>query len=265
MRQTTRGLSSSLHYTYLVWISFLILLMGHCPSGLAKQPLRIAYPDFAPFHYIDKQGKLQGFFYEIITEAVENRLGVPIVWNSYPWIRCQENVRNGIDDALLTVPTAQRAEYTQTHARPLWSKELHIFTSAYHLHLQEIMQVKNLNDLEHGKFSVITYSGNGWHQNNIIPRGILSYETSDLKSVWHMLAAQHGDIVIEWPHAANLAIQAQANVGQIIDTGITIDKMPFKLLMRTGSPYIDILKSFDKVIDDMRRDGTMDNILKKLN
>jgi len=265
MRLNPRGRFASLHFTGLLLVPILILLLYSCRSASAEPPLRIAYPDFPPFHYMDKQGKLHGFFYEIINEAVQNRMGVKVVWNSYPWIRCQENVRNGIEDALLTVPTAQRAEYTRTHAHPFWVKELHIFTSAYHRQLGEIMQIKTLDDLKRGNFSVVTYSGNGWHHNTITPRGILSYETSDLKSVWRMLAAQRGDIVIEWPYAANLEIRAQSHVGQIIDTGITLDKMPFQLLIRTNSPSISILDSFDKTIGDMRRDGTMNAILQKIN
>jgi len=265
MRLTPRGLFASLQFTGVLLAPIFILLLGSCLSAYAEPPLRIAYPDFPPFHYTDKQGNLHGFFYEIINEAVQNRMGVKVVWNSYPWIRCQENVRNGIEDALLTVPTAQRSEYTRTHAHPFWVKELHIFTSAYHPQLRGIMKLKTLDDLKRGNFSVITYSGNGWHRNAITPRGILSYETSDLKSVWHMLAAQRGDIVIEWPYAANLEIRAQSHVGQIIDTGIALDKMPFQLLIRTDSPNIRLLESFDKTIDDMRRDGAMDAILQKIN
>ena len=50
---------------------------------------------------------MKGLFYDIISEALEKRMGISVTWTAYPWKRCQENLKAGIDDAILTVPTAR--------------------------------------------------------------------------------------------------------------------------------------------------------------
>jgi polar amino acid transport system substrate-binding protein len=225
------------------------------------QPLRIAYPKFPPFHWVDDSGKMTGFFYEIITEALEKRMGVTVVWTAYPWTRCQENLKRGIDDAILTVPTAERAEYTATHKEPFYRKELHIYTYANHQRLAEIKRVRTIEDLKRGGFSVITYSGNGWHKENVESLGIKTYETAYLRNVWIMLANKRGEIVIEWPPGAWPDIRRTGVADQIIDTGITVSSMPFHLLVRKKSPYANRLDEFDKIILKMTEDGTIQSIL----
>ncbi len=202
----------------------------------AQPPLRIAYPEFPPFHWTDGHGHLTGFFHDMIREALEKRMDVPTVWTAYPWTRCQENLKQGLDDAILTVPTAEREEYTVTHRNPLYSKALHVYTYAGHERLPEIRRLREVADIGKGGFSVVTYSGNGWHKEHVESLGVKTFETAYLKNVWIMLANKRGDIVIEWPPGARPDIQAAGVGDQIVDMGITIAAMPFHLLVRKGLP-----------------------------
>ena len=245
-------------------VFFLLLVLFWCQASLAVQPLRIAYPEFAPFHYTDESGRLQGIFHTIINEAVERRMGVPLLWTAYPWTRCQENVRNGKEDAILTTPTAERATYTRTHTIPFYRKDLHIFTYQDHPMLGAIRQLTTLEDIRDLQLSVITYSGNGWHTTNVASLGIRSYETSSLASVWHMLARRRGDIVIEWPPAALPDIKGQGLEAEIVDSGVAIASMDFHLLIRKDSVHVDILEQFDATMEAMRQDGTLSAILAEL-
>lgn len=242
----------------------LVLLLLHFLLGTTVQAapaLRIAYPEFAPFHYTDANGELTGFFYEIVTEAVQNRMGIPTVWTPYPWTRCQENVKNGRDDAILTVPTPERGIYTITHRKPIYEKTLHLFTHKDHPQAGKLFQIKTLADIKKNRLSIITYSGNGWHKKHVASLGIKTYETSGIENVWHMLALKRGDIVIEWPSAAYPDIRQAGREAQVIDTNIVIASMPFYLLIRSSSNYVNILDTFDATIESMKRDGTMSSIL----
>jgi polar amino acid transport system substrate-binding protein len=243
---------------------WLLLFILFSTTTNAASPLRIAYPAFAPFHYTDVNGVLRGFFYDIITEAVQRRMGVQMIWTPYPWTRCQENVKNGQEDAFLTVPTPERAVYTKTHPKPFYEKTLHLFTYQNHPKIDNILQIKSIADIKKNDFSVITYSGNGWHKKNVASLGIPSYETSDIVNVWHMLALKRGDLVIEWPAAAIPDIRAAGRKEQLVDTGVVVDSMPFHLLIRTGSIHIDILDTFDATIEAMEKDGTMRAILESI-
>ena len=229
----------------------------------AAEPLRMAYPTFAPFHYLNEKGEMEGLFYDIITEAVEKRLGVPLVWTAYPWARCQQNVRAGHDDAITTVPTRDRAEYTSTHDTPFYIKTLHLFTYKNHPRLEEIRTLKNITELEKHGFSVITYSGNGWHEKNVASLGIKTYKTGSLDSVWLMLAMKRGDFVIEWPASSWMDLRRLGLAAEVVDTGVAVSAMPFHLLIRADSTHVGILERFDETVDAMRSDGTFAAIEKR--
>ena len=240
-----------------------ILLFVTSSAAFAQMRLRVAYPVFPPFHWVKENGEMAGFFYEIISEALEKRMGLTVVWTVYPWTRCQENLKIGTDDAIITVPTVERAAYTVTHKDPFYQKPLHLFTSVDHPRLAEIKKIKKIADLRKGGFSVITYSGNGWHRENVQPLGIKTYETSYLENQWKMLAEKRGDTVIEWPPGAWPDIKRVGVRDRLIDTGITISSMPFHLLIRKNYPRADILADFNETVKKMKTDGTIKTIISR--
>ena len=241
------------------WVIFTLTASTASP----QPPLTIAYPPFAPFHSKSADGSITGFFYDIITVAVEHRMGIPLAWDAYPWPRCQANVAAGRRDAILTVPTSERAAYSVTHETPFFIKKLNVFTAADHKRLKEILAIKEIADIKKGGFSVVTYSGNGWHQENVAALGVQTFETSILKSVWRMLAAGRGDIVIEWPRSAWPDIRLLGLSGEIIQTPVVLSVMPFHMLIGKNSPYKGILPELDVTIRAMQADGTIDRILAK--
>lgn len=229
--------------------------------ALAGGPLRIAYPEFPPFHWRDPQGRMAGFFYEIVTEAVERRLGIPTEWTPLPWARCQASVREGSADAILTVPTAERLEYALASPEPFYRKRLNVFTYAGHPRLGEIRALAGLEAIRAAGFAVVTYLDNGWSKAHVEPLGIPVRTASTLPSVWRMLALRRGDLVIEWPPAAWPDIRALGLESEILQTDAVVDSMPFHLLVRRDSPHAGILPGFDRAIRAMREDGGMDVIL----
>lgn len=245
-----------------IMLTIIILSAGLLPV-MAKEPLRIAYPEFQPFHYINADNNLTGLFYDILTESLHNRMNLELIWEQYPWARCQENVKHEKNDAILTVPTLERAKYTKTHNHPFYSKKLHIYTYVDHPQVSTIQSITSIDDIKQNNFSVITYSGNGWHKKHIESQGIKSYESSKLPNIWKMLSAKRGDIIIEWPSAAIPDIQKLQLQHRILDTRIVLTEMSFHLLIQKNSPHIKILQQFDEVIKTMQEDGTLQSIENK--
>ncbi len=241
----------------LIWT--LVLL---CP-GMARTEtaMAIAYPEFFPFFSKTGKGEVEGFFYEIITEALDRRLGIRTAWTEMPWKRCQEQVYSGRYDAMITVPTKERSVYCDTHPDPFYLKELKVFTYAGHPDLDRISAIRTMADIKSGGFSVITYSGNGWHEKNISSLGIPTHETSLVPNIWKMLAAKRGDLVIEWPAGAAANIKISGVAGKIIETDVSLESMPFHLLISKKSKFNSILPGFNEVIREMFSDGTMKRIL----
>lgn len=239
----------------------LALVLGLARYAAAQPVLHIAFPEYRPYFAQNQSGEMEGFFYEIITEALQRRLGVPLKWNCFPWARCQMMVRHGREDAMITVPTSERAEYTLTHKDPFYSKPLYLFTYVGHPRMPQIQSIGTIQDIRDLGLSVITYAGNGWNKQMIENQGIPSLNTPSLKAVWCMLAAKRGDLAIEWPESAWPDIRAQDLGELIVQTDVVVSNMPFHLLINKASPHVKLLPLFDDVIREMRRDGTMSRIL----
>jgi len=250
----------------IFFISILLLVLVFQINSNAQTPqssLRIAYSEFYPFHWTDKTGTLKGIFYDIITEALEKRMRLPLVWTAYPWARCQENLKFGKDDAILTVPTSERSAYTMTHKDPFFKKPLHIYTYVDHPKLTQIMTIKTITDIKNNGFSVVTYSENGWNKKNIQSLGIKTYESPYIENVWQMLVSRRGDLIIEWPVAALPNISRLKLNHQVFDTGILLSDMPFHLLINKDNPMVSVLNSFNTTIQDMKNDGIISTILER--
>jgi polar amino acid transport system substrate-binding protein len=247
-------------------IIFAILFIFLFPIYATSQnALTIAYPKFYPFFAKVKNENIEGFFYEIIMEAVENRMGIHTQWFQMPWKRCQNQVRSGKFDAMITVPTAERLAYCDTHPDPFFVKELKIFTYNGHKRIDEIQKIGSLTDIKKGGYTVITYSGNGWHKDNITALGIPFFETSEVHNVWKMLAARRGDLVIEWPVGVETALDKDGMTDKIVETRVSLESMPFHLLVNTQSGYKHILVEFNGIIKQMLDDGTINKIIRKYN
>jgi polar amino acid transport system substrate-binding protein len=230
-------------------------------SPTAQEVLRMAYPAFLPFHGRDSAGNMTGFFHEIMTEALERRMGLAVTWSEYPWPRCQNYVATGRADAMITVPTPERLTYSLTHPTPFYEKQLMIFTGADHPRLGDILAVRTLADIRQKGFSVITYIGNGWSRNNVESLDIPVKESPTLEGIWPMLAARRGDIVIEWPMGAWPDIRKTHLENRIVQVHTVLDAMPFHLLVGKDSRFSGILEDFEQAIAAMKEDGTMEKIL----
>lgn len=243
------------------------ILMACClalPVGVhtarAQQPLHIVYPDYYPFFSENDLKGMNGFFYEIVTEAL-TRMDIAVEWEAKPWSRCQVDVSVGDADAMITVPTEERLKYSHTHQEPFYRKTMNVFTYVGHPRMDEIMAITSLEDIRRANLSIITYTGNGWHKKHVTPLGIATQESPCLECIWSMLAYQRGDIIIEWPTASWSTIRELGIEKEVVDTGVVVASMPFHLLIGKLSPHANVVDRFDEVIAAMRADGTINAIL----
>lgn len=239
--------------------TILLLVALASPVAAADSVLRIDYPDYWPFFSRTEEGRMTGFFYEIVSTAFQ-KMGINSTWESYPWGRCQTHVQAGLADAMITVPTPERLVYTETHTTPFYQKELTVFTYKDNPAINRIQEIKAIDDIAALNLSVITYTGNGWNDRNIKSRGIKTYETPMLENVWTMLANKRGDLVIEWPDAAWPDIKKTNCQGDVVKTKATLEAMPFHLLIRKDNAHSGRLQEFDNIIRQMKDDGTIEAI-----
>ena len=246
----------------LLTVAVLFFGMPAAPAAAEQGPMKICYPDFWPFFHRQDDGRMTGFFHDIVTEAL-GRMDIQATWKAYPWPRCQDKVLAGESDGMITFPSVERLQYTKTHPDPFYEKKLTIFTYVRHPRLREIKAIKSIDDIRRLNLRVITYMGNGWNDKNIKTRGIKTYDTALLKNVWLMLANKRGDIVIEWPGGAWPDIYATDTEEGILQTDVSLQAMPFHLMIGKESPYVDCLPRFNEIILQMNKEGAIDRIVEK--
>lgn len=262
MRCSVSGIIRQCAVAGLLAVCLLGLFVAPRPAAAAGSLLLIDYPEYWPFFSRTDDGEMTGFFYEIVTEAL-NSMGIVTRWRAYPWARCQANVAAGESEAMVTVPTPERLIYSETHPDPFYMKRLNVFTYRDHPRLHEIERMKTLDDIKAANLTVVTYVRNGWNDRNIRSRGIKVYETPLIKSVWRMLAVHRGDIAIEWPVAAWADIRDTGVTADVVQTDVTFDPMPFHLMIGKRSTQTRLLPEFNRIILEMKKSGRIEEIVAK--
>ena len=248
----------------IILFSALVFFMSSLASNAKAdgEVLRIVYPDYFPFYSQSEDGGTTGIFYELIQEAIGKRLQIEVIWETYPWKRCQVMVKEGQADAMITTLTPERLEYAVTHAHPLFTQSAIVFTYSSNPQLTEIEQVTSFEDILDRNLTIISYLGNGWIEKNTETLGILTQWTAEKENVWKMLAAHRGDLVVELPCCAWPDILRFQLEEEIVQTRATLQSTSFHLLVGKQSPHVYLLPILNEIILEMEMDGTIDTITK---
>ncbi|MCP4129864.1 MAG: transporter substrate-binding domain-containing protein, partial [bacterium] len=145
-------------------VFYLVFLVFATPV-FAQTTMQIVYFDtYAPFSW-KEDGKMKGILIDVLTEAIQNRIGIPLSHNGYPWVRAQKMVKHGLADAFATVPTDERRSYTKISNEPVVLATFTLFVNKKNSKLNEIRKVKTFSDLK--PFKLGQYLGSGWAKKNL--------------------------------------------------------------------------------------------------
>lgn len=225
-----------------------------------SQPLRIAYnDDWSPYSYQGRDNKTHGILVDLLEEALVQRMGLEVEHYSYPWNRVQLNVRQGTQDAFITVPTAERLAYTVSSRETAFLVEMRAFVARTSSHYPALLKVRNV--AEFGKFRVCDIYGNGWARR--------LYDSNWIQVAWFrnnqivMEQLQHGNCDLSMG-ATEVGLQLIRDLG--MQEKLTVlpevfDAMRFTLMINKDSPYVAILPAFDRIIREMHRSGAVERII----
>jgi len=222
--------------------------------------------DYKPFIYKDQNGEAKGVFKEIMLEAFK-RMNIPLKYNLYAWKRTQKYVKEGKADGMITVPTKERLKFLKA-TDPIIIVEEKIFTRKDNPKIDKIMKIKSIE--EFNNFIVVDYIGAGWakeHYKNLKHVIWVPKNTNALL----MIANKRADIYMSNEFIAISTIkklikqypQYKENLKKIIACPHVFEKFKFSLLIRKDSKFVNIIPKFNKVLKEMKKDGTYDKILKK--
>lgn len=229
------------------------------PLFAADRPFHITfYQDWAPFSSGPGED-VKGLLIDILDEALHHRLGVTVKYSGLPWKRAQTMVQRGIADAFCTTPNDERRSYTVVSQVPAVISPKKIYVSSDHPDLKTLEKVTSLEELQNYTFSGVL--GGGWEQANLESRGFDILYKPSLDECLKLVALKRRDIFIGDKFTISLAVKKHGFTGKIIELPATLDKAPYNLCISQKSSYRSSINDFDRVMLEMKADGTQQKIL----
>lgn len=218
-------------------------------SSSARRPLRLAVSDnYAPLYMLDN-GRASGLVVDILRTVLQRQMGLMVEIDPFPWARAQMLVQRGEYDALCTIPTPERLQYTVASAEAVLVNNFRLFVHRDNPLLPQLRQVRSLPELLALKPSAVSYSGSGWSKANLSSIGVVLTGTFD--NVMRLLLARRADIVIDgevnvmhWlaTHPEDLG---RFNTADIIMLPLVYEATHFALLVAKDSPHVGLLPEFN--------------------
>ncbi len=237
---------------YFLLVTFLLI----SPMTAKSDPIKLVFSDsYVPMSW-DSSGKMRGIIIDVLNATLKKNMGMVVQYKGYPWARAQSEVRKGISDAFVTVPTKARLEYTTCSTEPVIVTEVSIYAYANHPRKNELLSVKSYDDLD--SYVLVDYLGNGWAKGKFKDLNVIWAET--LEQTYKLLVAKRADIVVR--NSFNFDYFSRH-----LDIRDKIEKMPailssvnFHLCIRKSSEHVAILPAFDAVMKEMRETGRINEI-----
>lgn len=232
-------------------------LMPLWAAAPGKPVFRIALSDtYAPYSFLE-YGQLKGIVVEILQTVLAQQMGLTVQFEGYPWARAQLMVERDGLDALCTIATPARLQYTVNSTEPVLVNNFHLFVHRSNPLLPALRKVKTLAELKLLKPLVISYTGAGWATANMADFDLQMYGNFD--NMMNKLLARRGDIVVDGEH--NVKSWLTANTGKLAHTDVNdILMLPqvyasteFDLLVSKTSPYLGILDEFNTRMKAFRK------------
>jgi polar amino acid transport system substrate-binding protein len=237
-------------------LSFLITLFFISTPAFPQSTLKLVYfENYAPFSW-KENNKMHGILIDVLNEAIQTRMGIPVTHEGYPWKRAQMMVKRNSADAFATVPTPERKEYTVMSNEPVVIATFTMFINKNDPKIEQYKKIKKIDGLK--PFKLGQYIGSGWAQKRLANMKVMW--TPKLNSVLTMLIHNRFDIFIDTSQVIRYNIKKMGYQNQIIEIPTILDLVPFKLCLGKKSPYVNSLLKFDETIKEMRKDKKLQAI-----
>jgi len=246
----------------VAYVAVLLAVSGPAESELSpdSEVLTIVYDSFARFIFTEN-GKAEGLYVDIITEALERRLDVPVEFIWQPWQRAQFSVERGDADAMITLVTPLRSRYSEAGEVPVAISPVGLFTAAGHPDLERMKQIRSLQDL--AGYRILTYLGDGWAQQYLAGLSV-DFDGKDFEAVFRKLEWGRGDVFLQIEDVTRHYISALGYEDVIVQVpGVVLGNVKFSLMISKQSPFVELLPRIDSTLREMWEDGTIKQIEEK--
>lgn len=245
----------------LVW-----LLFGLAGAAAQEQSglLRIVYNDsWQPYSAMEGDGA-GGILPDLMDELLARRLGVEVQHLFFPWKRAQALVWSGQADAMVTVPTKERAEHGKIGAEPVLKLHIRPIVASDNKSLQS--ELTRLGaDFSWKDRRFCHGAGSNWHRNYTSAQGIEAFVAKDIDACVRMIAAGRVDGALQVQAVARSAINRQDLGDRTMLVDATIEVWDFALILRRDYPGgADLLTRLDELLVRMQASGELESLWKNI-
>ena len=236
---------------------------GTIPSASHADGLKIAYNSDWPPYSSGAGGAVAGILPDLLQELVAGKMAHSTSHMGFPWKRAQHTVKTGKLDAMITVPTAQRLEWSHSSKSVVYEIEMRAIVkkgSKAEKALQANGDAAALSD-----FRICDILGNGWGA-RFMKKNNLRFETaSNVERCLDMIDKGRMDVSIQSVAVANRKLNEQGLAERLRVLPTTYGAMGFTLLVSKKTPDAkSFLKKFDAVVSGMKEDGSLSALITRL-
>ncbi len=236
----------------ILFLAFFIVLLSSS-QGFADIMKVVYFNQFAPISWEAEDGRMQGILVDIISEAVGRRMHIKPRHLGYPWLRAQSMVASGDADAFLTVPTPKRSQYTVIGKEPVLQMEIHLFVRNDHPKKEFLTQIQDITELK--PYRLVNYIGNGWAKKKL--QGLNVTWLRSLDQVPPFLMKERADIWVHNAIAAPYLLHLLGYQDSITMLPRSLSTISFHLCIGKDSPFASKINEFDRIIREMKGDGSL--------
>lgn len=247
---------TSMFNFYLILFMFLI----NSQFIFSKTIILAAAENSIPTTYVEN-GRKTGILTEIINEAFK-RIGYSVEIELMPWARCLEEVEKGTVDGIFSVFITEDRKTFLTYTTEILITQVQAF---FVLKNSNITFDGDLNKLSDKTIGVITKTSYGPRLDTALKDKLFKkidlspFSQSNVKK----LLTKRVDLIPSYRHIVLSTAKELGELDNIKELSPEIESIPSYLAFTKKRNFSNIIKSYNKALKEMKKDGTYDKIFKK--
>ena len=223
-------------------------LFSALSAKLSKQKMHFVYSsEYPPYSFL-KNGKASGLKIDLVNYLFQQQLGIQVNHEFLPWNRAQYLIEGGQFDAMVAIPTPDRARFTAASQNALYTTEIRKFVRNKDQRMDHIEQLSDLKPYKIG-----THLGNSWARIKL--EGLNVQFIAEPTALPRMLLANRFDVVFLDSLVMQHLIRDQQFQKDIRELPHSVEKANVHILIEKRSPFLPLLPFIDNEIMQMKQNG----------
>jgi ABC-type amino acid transport substrate-binding protein len=245
----------------VLWISIGVTLNANADDKIIRINYSDAYPPLSYGQYENVRGVLP----ELMNTLISEKMGYEIINAGKAWKRAQEEVWKGRADLLITASTPKRLERSYQSQQSVFTLTFRPYTKVGSPAAKALAKTDDISSL--GQFRFCDVHGNQWGQRFYSKHKIDFHVTRSFESCLRLLTIGRADIIVHSDHILSEIIKNNGWEQQITAHPYIMPESPKFYLLLSKKSFITpaFLTKFDKIVEQMRGDGSYTRLLRELN